>query len=57
MFLNIHGGPKTNRRKDAETNAATAINFEIFLVYWDVSNSSLKREENGWPTFIKIGDS
>lgn len=27
IFVNIHGGPKTNRRKDAEANAATAIKF------------------------------
>lgn len=41
-------------RKDIETNVATAINFEILLVYWSVSNPRFKREENGWCTFIKI---
>lgn len=34
VFLNIPTGPKKiNRRKDVETNAATAINFEILLVH------------------------
>lgn len=28
----MHGGPKTNRRKDAETNVSATINFEILLV-------------------------
>lgn len=28
----MHGAPKTNRRKDAETNIAATINFEILLV-------------------------
>lgn len=47
IYLNIHGGPKMNRMKDANTNAATATNFPISLVYRNVSNLSLRREENG----------
>lgn len=33
IFLNIHCGPKMNGIKDVETNADTAVNSQILLIY------------------------